>query len=1236
MKNSKGKLAFLLCFVLLFSSLSGVVFGEAGQESEDLVFDIDGLDADKSYDYALVEDDVVYTSESAVSNESGVLSISGLSYEDYVAVILNDAIYADGIDRDDLIAKFGLEYDDESGKYAFPSWNLNETYTRDVEFESEELVETTSTEVVEVSSEETEAEEQLYFSEINPNRKGLVISKVTNMYLDPSSDSQVIDMLHAGDEFIALGYYSNGYLSVSFNEKTGCVLSDDTIPKDDADKEVAENIDETESEVIVEETESEIIEETESETEGNDFDYIGKLNVEQESFAINSKTGTYQGDLELSYDLKSTGDVVADSAKGGLSVQFPQGTILSDSLSIDESGSLIKDSDNNTIIEAQADPATGKNTIKFTDASVNDSTLDISFEKSDVNILGDKIVLHGNNIAVEMKDPKYILSMEDSDKEFENEEDLKDFVEENFAEEDKESADILEVKEVDVETNKLGITSNMVLLDENNEDLELPEMESVEDLNILKSTITSVAWSAFNFNLSNPHQYDNDAGARSSLEQIAQRVNFSATDMGSIKLSPSAVTAVSGGTTVFWRNRNDDYTCGKLIRPDTPRTCTVTYANAAKIVNNGVVETHDVKVTYRLGDDDHIAYLIGVPPSLLGITQSDVMTNANIQMIYSNSPSDPDLDGRAWYTSYNNMVHRTNPQRYAYSDETSAFFKESVDFTIEVVGARSTDIWMLYLTDIDKKEFWSFNALQGMKGSTNVVFEHEGGFTTIMGTVSDDPTAPPEEQLPSIDQRAWVYFKGSSVNGAYGAATNGRFGSSFNSTITNIRYHLTSNSDIPTQNYILKTMQSVPMGSASKHTIIQSMAPALNGYTLRKWTTNPNQYDASQSLSSAAGTTTGMLYAANYDLYAELKLNTGSLTLTKSVVDPSGRHTNEKDDYVFYVEPISLDSDLNGARNLPVGFTFPGGRSDYAIATTNSSGSVTLTGMPYGTYKVTEKEVHGRADVPYWWDVSYQGNSQNVTVSGTASSKTTTNTYKTGCLKVTKNIIDASGFHKNDGNTNFSIRLYGISDEGRANGRTTNDVDKTISTGQTYNFNGGGVSTGTACVAQFNNIPIGTYTVVESYPSYSGSMTNIWIPESGTSQSKAITYGSTATNPVTMTFTNRYKTGNYKVYKQINMNDSTTSTNIGNIPLNGFKFRVYGTSEGGDVISQSQDGNGTISFVAYTNAQGVATFSNLPIGTNCYTLVEEPSAIVPGGTAQIGDIYKDLDTPETISVEYQG
>ena len=149
-------------------------------------------------------------------------------------------------------------------------------------------------------------------------------------------------------------------------------------------------------------------------------------------------------------------------------------------------------------------------------------------------------------------------------------------------------------------------------------------------------------------------------------------------------------------------------------------------------------------------------------------------------------------------------------------------------------------------------------------------------------------------------------------------------------------------------------------------------------------------------------------------------------------------------------------------------------------------------------------------------------------------------------------------------------------------------------------------------------------------------MTNIWIPESGTSQSKAITYGSTAANPVTMTFTNRYKTGTYKVYKQINTNDSTASTNIGNIPLNGFKFRVYGTSEGGDVISQSQDGNGTISFVAYTNAQGVATFSNLPIGTNCYTLVEEPSAIVSGGTAQIGDIYKDMDTPETISVEYQG
>ena len=85
-------------------------------------------------------------------------------------------------------------------------------------------------------------------------------------------------------------------------------------------------------------------------------------------------------------------------------------------------------------------------------------------------------------------------------------------------------------------------------------------------------------------------------------------------------------------------------------------------------------------------------------------------------------------------------------------------------------------------------------------------------------------------------------------------------------------------------------------------------------------------------------------------------------------------------------------------------------------------------------------------------------------------------------------------------------------------------------------------------------------------------------------------------------------------------------------PLSGFKFRIYGTSTGGDALSSTADGNGTISYVAVTDANGVATFEHIPVGT--YTLKEDLSTQLPNNAGPRSIAYVDASTPKSVTIVY--
>ena len=215
---------------------------------------------------------------------------------------------------------------------------------------------------------------------------------------------------------------------------------------------------------------------------------------------------------------------------------------------------------------------------------------------------------------------------------------------------------------------------------------------------------------------------------------------------------------------------------------------------------------------------------------------------------------------------------------------------------------------------------------------------------------------------------------------------------------------------------------------------------------------------------------------------------------------------------------------------------------------TDENGEALFENLPIGKYTVTEDG----STVPAAYLVADE---QTVTVEyNTTAEVKVTNEEKTGSIKVQK---------RTEGQKNVSdIKFYlrGTSDSGR-------DIDISATT----NKDG---------VAVFENIPIGTYKIIEDKET---------VPYGylvAAEKEVTVTYAET----VDAEILNAEQTGTIQVHKK-----TEGQKNVSDI-----KFYLRGTSDSGRDIDIS----------ATTNKDGVAVFENIPIGT--YKIIEDKETVPYG------------------------
>ncbi len=152
---------------------------------------------------------------------------------------------------------------------------------------------------------------------------------------------------------------------------------------------------------------------------------------------------------------------------------------------------------------------------------------------------------------------------------------------------------------------------------------------------------------------------------------------------------------------------------------------------------------------------------------------------------------------------------------------------------------------------------------------------------------------------------------------------------------------------------------------------------------------------ANPSFTSSPKEHTGIIGSSTPHADFTNTLKTGSLKITKTVTGADGLQVNKK--FTFTIKPESVTytggtpAVTNATRNSDGSYTVT---LDYD--STKSENSVTVTGLPVGTYTVEEK-----ADSLY--TASYSTDSVSVSAEADAT-VTVTNTVKTGSLKVSKKV----------------------------------------------------------------------------------------------------------------------------------------------------------------------------------------------------------------------------------------
>ena len=269
-----------------------------------------------------------------------------------------------------------------------------------------------------------------------------------------------------------------------------------------------------------------------------------------------------------------------------------------------------------------------------------------------------------------------------------------------------------------------------------------------------------------------------------------------------------------------------------------------------------------------------------------------------------------------------------------------------------------------------------------------------------------------------------------------------------------------------------------------------------------------------------------VVYAESNDVNVENKEKKGSVTVTK--------HTEG-------------NLNIEGIKFILSG-TSDSGREIYSEVITDENGIATFDNIPIGSYVIKEEE----SSVNYAYLIADE---QNVTVEyETNSDVEFYNSEKTGSIKVAKHT---------EGDLNVSgigFTLSGTSDSGRY-----------IEVPAITDENG---------IATFDDLPIGTYTIVEN------SSTVPYAYLVAEPQDVQVMYAET-TN---VDFLNEEKSGSIKVHK----------TTEGQLNVKGISFILSGTSDSGRDINEK----------AVTDENGIAIFNNIPIGT--YTITEDGKTVPYG------------------------
>lgn len=313
----------------------------------------------------------------------------------------------------------------------------------------------------------------------------------------------------------------------------------------------------------------------------------------------------------------------------------------------------------------------------------------------------------------------------------------------------------------------------------------------------------------------------------------------------------------------------------------------------------------------------------------------------------------------------------------------------------------------------------------------------------------------------------------------------------------------------------------------------------------------------------------------------------------------------------FALRPASDNHNLDGlvdALDANTGFLL---NEDGSIkyATTDENGNATFTLVPYGSYDVVEVEA------PNDYNVTSETVRVHLERSNAVDTANFKNDHKTGCVTFTK--VEEITQKSLPAGTTFKVRLGGNNaqlqtkyDDKSANHYLLDESGNvvTITTGTNASFDlGTNGMTGTKRTVTFTNNSDGSYTlsglVVGDYVLEEVSTTHeFYIKDSGLTNF-TISEGACTTKKIE----NSEYTGEISITKLDQEGNIVTD-------LTEFKFRlridssnfVYGTNlDNGGEEHWLKDAQGNIVEVS-TNTDGIATFTNIPIGKYQIEEVDAP------------------------------